>query len=120
MAREHRAPGEAEDRHQESTTLVEHGLFDHLICLEEDRLRDREAERLRGLHVDHQLELRGLLDGQVAWFGTLEDLVGDVLWKGSHFESRIPTNTPFSRGMSFAIVCPPSLMLKLPSNRATS
>src|SRR5262245_24571478 len=30
----------------------QHALFDHLICLEEDRLRDREAEGLGGLEVD--------------------------------------------------------------------
>ena len=33
---------------QEPAAWVEHGLLDHLISLEEDHLRDREAERLRG------------------------------------------------------------------------
>src|SRR5436309_10473546 len=46
-------------------------LLDHLVRLEEDRLRDREAEHLRGLDVDHQLELCGLLDGKIAWPGPL-------------------------------------------------
>src|SRR2546425_8658892 len=39
----------------------EHALLDHLIRLEEDRLRNRQAECLSGLEVDHQLELRRLL-----------------------------------------------------------
>ena len=32
-----------------------------------------ETESLRGLEVDHQLELRGLLDGQVSGFGAFDD-----------------------------------------------
>ena len=42
--------------------MVEHALFDQLVRLEEQSLRDREFECLRGLEVDHQLELGGLLD----------------------------------------------------------
>src|SRR5438046_969869 len=38
-------------------------LLDNLGGLEEDVLGDGEAERLRGLEVDNQLERRGLLDG---------------------------------------------------------
>ena len=41
--------------------MVEHALFDHLIRPQEERLRDREPERLGGLEVDYQLELSGLL-----------------------------------------------------------
>jgi hypothetical protein len=33
---------------------------------QQHRLGDREAKRLRGLEVDHELKLGGLLDGQVA------------------------------------------------------
>src|SRR5262245_37465792 len=33
------------------------------------------GQRLRGLQIDHQFELGGLLDGEVARFGALEDLV---------------------------------------------
>src|SRR5207245_580266 len=36
--------------------------------------RDRQAEGLRGLEVDDELELRGLLDGQVGRLRALEDL----------------------------------------------
>ena len=38
-------------------------LLDHLIRSQQQRLRDREAERLRGFEVDDQLELRWLFDG---------------------------------------------------------
>src|SRR6266498_3605329 len=37
--------------------------------------RDGETEGLRGLEVDHQLELRGLLDRQLARLRAPEDLV---------------------------------------------
>src|SRR5438094_7546792 len=50
-------------------------LLDHVVCLEEKRLRNGEAEGFRSLEVDDQLELRRLLDGQVAGLGALEDLV---------------------------------------------
>src|SRR5882724_2866496 len=43
----------------------------------QQRLRDVQAERLRGLEVDDQLKLRRLLDGQVARLGALEDLVDE-------------------------------------------
>src|SRR5438552_8086414 len=46
-------------------------LLDHLVGPPQDRLRDREPNRLGGLEVDHQLEFGGLLDGQIAWLGAL-------------------------------------------------
>jgi hypothetical protein len=49
--------------------------LDHLVRPLQERLRNRQAERLRGLEVDDQLELRRLLDGQVGRLGALEDLV---------------------------------------------
>ena len=54
--------------------LVEHALLDHLPCLQHYRGRDRQAERLSGLEVDDELELRGLLDGQVGEFTPLRIL----------------------------------------------
>jgi hypothetical protein len=60
----HRAPGEANSRAQELAAWVEHGLLDDLVRSPQHRRRDREAERLRGLEVNDQLELGGLLDGQ--------------------------------------------------------
>src|SRR5881409_1484795 len=38
----------------------------------QDRLRDRQPKRLGGLEIDHQLELRGLLDGENARLGTFQ------------------------------------------------
>src|SRR2546425_12717603 len=49
--------------------------FDDLIRAHEQRLRDRQPERLRGPVVDDQLELGRLLDGKVGGLGTPEDLV---------------------------------------------
>jgi hypothetical protein len=49
--------------------LVEHALLGDLVRPLQQRLRDCEAERLRGLEVDDQLELRRLLHGQVAGLG---------------------------------------------------
>src|SRR6266849_1336887 len=50
-------------------------LLDDLVRTLQQRLRDREAKGLRGLEVNHQFELRRLLDRQVAGLGALEDLV---------------------------------------------
>jgi hypothetical protein len=45
---------------------------DYLIGLEEERRGDGQAQLLRGLQVDHQLEFYGPLDGQVGRLGTFE------------------------------------------------
>src|SRR6516225_5237820 len=47
--------------------------FDDLVGEVEDRRRDRHAERLRGLKVDHQLEFCRLLDRQIGRLGAVED-----------------------------------------------
>src|SRR5437016_3891814 len=39
--------------------------FDHLVGKREQRRRDFDAERLRGLEIDHQLEFARLYHGQV-------------------------------------------------------
>src|SRR5262245_24034713 len=49
--------------------------LEQLISLCDEQRRHFEPERLGGLEVDHQLELCGLLDGQVGGLGALEDLV---------------------------------------------
>ena len=50
-------------------------LLNQLIRSEEERLRDREAERLGGLEVDEQMDLGRLLDRQVGGLGAIEVLV---------------------------------------------
>src|SRR5262245_26955940 len=50
-------------------------LFDYLVGHCKQCGRHLETECPGGLEVDHQLELRGLLDGQVSGLGALEDLV---------------------------------------------
>jgi len=55
--------------------LVDHGLLDHAIRPKQDRLWDRQPQGLGRLEVYHQLELRGLLDGQIARLGAFQNLV---------------------------------------------
>src|SRR5262245_57607817 len=40
------------------------GLLDHFVRPQQHRLRDSEAQRLRGFEVDYELEFRRLLDGK--------------------------------------------------------
>src|SRR5712691_6505204 len=49
--------------------------MDQLIRAQQQGLRDRQAERLRGLEVDDQLELGRLLHRQVGGLGALQDLI---------------------------------------------
>ena len=48
--------------------------LDHLIRPAQQRVRDPQAEGLHRLEIDHQVELRGLLDGEIARLGALENL----------------------------------------------
>src|SRR4029450_1051903 len=52
-------------------------LIDHLVRPLEQRLGNRQSERLRDLHVDNQVELRGLLDRQASGLRALENLVDE-------------------------------------------
>ena len=45
-------------------------LFDDLVCPRQHIGRDREADLLGSLEIDHQLELCRLLDGKVGGLGT--------------------------------------------------
>src|SRR3954447_11401185 len=49
-------------------------LLDNLVGARQHRLRHSEAERLRGLEIDDQLENRRLVDRQIGGLGALEDL----------------------------------------------
>jgi len=50
-------------------------LFDHLVGAAEQRRRHIEAERLRGLEIDHQLVFRRRLHRQIAGFLPFEDAI---------------------------------------------
>src|SRR5829696_6937581 len=51
------------------------GSLDHLVGAGEERGRDREAEGVRRLHVNIQLELVRLLNGQHGRFSALDNLI---------------------------------------------
>src|SRR5439155_9780873 len=50
-------------------------LLNHRIRPPQQRRWNRQAERLGGLEVDHQVELGGLFDRQVPRLGAFQDLV---------------------------------------------
>jgi len=50
-------------------------LLDHLIRPREHLLRNRHADLLRRLEIDHQLEFRRLLHRQFGGLGSLQDSV---------------------------------------------
>jgi hypothetical protein len=54
----------ADDDWSQEVALAEHVLLDDLIRSHQERLRDRQPERLGRFEIDDQLELRWLLDGQ--------------------------------------------------------
>src|SRR5262249_19358771 len=51
--------------------------INYLIRPQEQRLRNRQTDRLRGVEIDAQLELGGLLDREVGWLRALEDLIDE-------------------------------------------
>ena len=57
------------------TWMLSSALLDDPIRPQQQRLRDCQPERLRGLEVDDQFEPVNLLEGKVPRLGTLEDLV---------------------------------------------
>jgi hypothetical protein len=64
------------DRH---ATLLPGNPFswmDHLVRPPQDRLRDRPAERLRGLEIDHQLYLRRFANSIRCRFGSILEPIG--------------------------------------------
>src|SRR6266487_2621002 len=57
---------------------AERSSLDHLVRAQQQRLRDREPERLGGLEVDHELELGRLFHGKLAGLRPLENLVDEA------------------------------------------
>ena len=57
--------------------------LDHL-SQHPQRLRYRQAKCFRSFHIDHQLELRGLLDWQVRGLGTPQNLIYEVRGASAH------------------------------------
>ena len=51
-------------------------LLDHLVGEREQLRRNFEAKRLRGLQIDHKLELGRLNDREIGRLGALENLAG--------------------------------------------
>ena len=79
--------------------------LNNLVGAGEDRGRHDEAERLRGLEIDHQLEIGRLLDRQIGRLGAVEDL-SDATISLSVLACMIRSCTPFARAPS----CTSSIM----------
>jgi hypothetical protein len=75
IVRGHGQGGESDCCAEDSAALVEHALFNHLVCPQHQRVRNRQAERFRGPHVDDQLKLGRLLDREITWLRSLENLI---------------------------------------------
>jgi hypothetical protein len=52
--------------------------FDDLVGAGEDQRRDRETQRSRRFHVDHQFEPARLLDREVSWLDSLQDAINEI------------------------------------------
>ena len=50
-------------------------LLDHFGCPHQNRVRNFDTKRFSGFSVDQQLEICGLLDGEIGRLGTLQDLI---------------------------------------------
>ena len=48
---------------------------DELVCAQQYRLWNRDANRLRGFQIHDELQLPGLLHRKIAWLRAFEDLV---------------------------------------------
>ena len=53
-------------------------LFDHLVGAQKERLRDREAERLGGRQIDYEIKLSWLLDWDIPWLRSTQNLIDQI------------------------------------------
>src|SRR5262249_27051240 len=60
----------------EHRSKVADRLFDQLVGATGQRNRNRDAELLRGLQINDQLDFGGLLHRQIGWLFTLKDSAG--------------------------------------------
>src|SRR5262245_36502111 len=72
-------------------------LANHLIGLLQNRLRDRDAERLGGFEVHDQFELARLLDRQAGHLWSSDKEVSFCLEKNSADSLRVPRTRPISQ-----------------------
>ena len=86
-----------DDSSQEPSALVEYALLDYLVRPQQERLGDGQTQSLGGLEVDHKLELGGLLDGEVARLGALQNL--------AYKDGRAPVHVRQTRSVSHDTAC---------------
>ena len=60
--------------------LVFSVLLDHSVRSRQHIRRNRQADLLGRLEIDHELEFRGLFDRNVGWLGAFQNLV-NVKWQ---------------------------------------
>ena len=59
----------------DSCTATNNPSLDDLVGTKKERLRDRQADRLGSLEIDHQRDFGRLLDGKIGRPGTLQNLI---------------------------------------------
>src|SRR5689334_785225 len=73
----HQSKSAEQSRHsrQEGLRKTRARSSDDLIRTKQNRLRNSDAERFRGFEIHYQFELSVLLNVEIAWFGTCQNLV---------------------------------------------
>ena len=74
LSRDQRA-SRANHRGRYAPKVAPRASLDHLIRAKQQPLRNGEAERVRSLQIDHELEFGWLLDRQVTGIRALEDSI---------------------------------------------
>ena len=59
----------------DSCTATNNSSLDDLVGTKKERLRDRQADRLGSLEIDHQRDFGRLLDGKIGRPGTVQYLI---------------------------------------------